>query len=167
MKTEKELYDYARNMALKPSVSEQVALELVQLQFVHEVDFKFQEVFGCYILDFVIPSKMLVIELDGREHNTCKHKHSDAVRDRICKHYGLRVLRIKNADAQFILEKIAAYNEVYDGYKLWNVAWLDARQSHKRRLSNRTDKQEQRTKGVSRPEIGHYYAERWRKRQAA
>lgn len=56
--------------------------------------FEMQVVFGYYILDFVIPSKMLIIEIDGASHNA--QAEYDKRRDAFCEKYGLSVLRILN-----------------------------------------------------------------------
>jgi very-short-patch-repair endonuclease len=57
-------------------------------------DFVYQTIIGFYIVDFCIPSKMLIIELDGAVHNTSKDY--DERRDEWLKSIGLKVVRIKN-----------------------------------------------------------------------
>ena len=51
---------------------------------------------GNYIVDFYIPSKHLVIELDGRQHLTEEHKEKDKTRDKFLEKQGLRILRFSN-----------------------------------------------------------------------
>ena len=51
---------------------------------------------GSYIVDFYIPQKQLVIEIDGIQHLTEEHKEKDQTRDEFLEGQGLRVLRIPN-----------------------------------------------------------------------
>ena len=51
---------------------------------------------GNYIVDFYIPQKQLVIEVDGIQHLTEEHKEKDQTRDEFLKGQGLRVLRFPN-----------------------------------------------------------------------
>ena len=49
-----------------------------------------------FIVDFYIPDYNLVIEVDGKIHNTLKNKKYDSFKDTMLKLYGLSVLRITN-----------------------------------------------------------------------
>ena len=51
---------------------------------------------GNYIVDFYIPKKQLVIEIDGIQHLTKENKEKDLERDRFLEGEGLKVLRISN-----------------------------------------------------------------------
>lgn len=51
---------------------------------------------GNYIVDFYIPKKHLVIEIDGRQHLTREHKEKDGERDEFLNKEGLMVLRFSN-----------------------------------------------------------------------
>ena len=51
---------------------------------------------GNYIVDFYIPKKQLVIEIDGTQHLTEEHKKKDQTRDTFLEGQGLRVLRFPN-----------------------------------------------------------------------
>ena len=51
---------------------------------------------GNYIVDFYIPKKQLVIEIDGLQHLTEEHKEKDQARDKFLEGQGLRVLRFPN-----------------------------------------------------------------------
>ena len=51
---------------------------------------------GNYIVDFYIPQKQLVIEIDGIQHLTEEHKEKDQIRDKFLEGQGLRVLRFPN-----------------------------------------------------------------------
>ena len=51
---------------------------------------------GNYIVDFYIPKKQLVIEIDGIQHLTEEHKEKDQARDNFLGEQGLKVLRFSN-----------------------------------------------------------------------
>ena len=51
---------------------------------------------GNYIVDFYIPQKQLVIEIDGVQHLTEEHEKKDQARDKFLKTQGLRVLSFPN-----------------------------------------------------------------------
>ena len=51
---------------------------------------------GNYIVDFYIPQKHLVIEIDGIQHLTEEHEEKDQIRDNFLEGEGLRVLRFLN-----------------------------------------------------------------------
>ena len=51
---------------------------------------------GNYIVDFYIPKKHLVIEIDGIQHLTEEHEEKDQIRDNFLEEEGLRVLRFSN-----------------------------------------------------------------------
>ena len=51
---------------------------------------------GSYIVDFYIPKKQLVIEIDGIQHLTEEHKEKDKIRDNFLEAQGLSVLRFPN-----------------------------------------------------------------------
>ena len=49
-----------------------------------------------FIVDFYIPKKKIVIEIDGIQHNSNEHKEYDARRDKILSAWGITVLRYSN-----------------------------------------------------------------------
>ena len=51
---------------------------------------------GNYIVDFYIPQKHLVIEIDGVQHLTEEHEETDKIRDTFLEGEGLKVLRFSN-----------------------------------------------------------------------
>lgn len=51
-----------------------------------------------YIIDFYCPKLKLVIELDGRHHNSIKNRLYDKEREKILTAYGLQVKRFSNLD---------------------------------------------------------------------
>ena len=51
---------------------------------------------GNYIVDFYIPQKQPVIEIDGIQHLTEEHKEKDQTIDKFLEGQGLKVLRFPN-----------------------------------------------------------------------
>ena len=49
-----------------------------------------------FIVDFYIPKKKIVIEIDGIQHNSNEHKEYDARRDEILSAWGITGLRYSN-----------------------------------------------------------------------
>lgn len=65
------------------------------------IPFEFQAIIPPYIVDFVIPDKMLILELDGILHQTYYAKQYDAKRTRYLQKLGFAVIRIPNSDAKY------------------------------------------------------------------
>ena len=66
-----------------------------------KIDFEFQKIIYTdnkhfFIADFYIPSKNLIIELDGGYHDDAKQQEKDIWRTKILKSLGYRVIRFKN-----------------------------------------------------------------------
>ena len=69
---------------------------------------------GNYIVDFYIPKKQLVIEIDGIQHLVRENREKDLIRDAFLEGQGLRVMRFSNDSirknftdvCQIILNKI-------------------------------------------------------------
>ena len=66
-----------------------------------KIDFEFQKIIYTdnkhfFIADFYIPSKNLIIELDGEYHNDAKQQDKDIWRTQILKSLGYEVIRFKN-----------------------------------------------------------------------
>ena len=66
-----------------------------------KIDFEFQKIIYTdnkhfFIADFYIPSKNLIIELDGEYHDNAKQQEKDIWRTKILKSLGYRVIRFKN-----------------------------------------------------------------------
>ena len=66
-----------------------------------------QKVIGNYIVDFLIPSAMLVIEVDGSQHYTTRGMEKDAARDAWLRGEGYSILRYSNADVMQNLDGVA------------------------------------------------------------
>src|SRR5687767_2448409 len=89
--------------------SKQTPAERIFRRRLHQLGIPFtrQTIIGFYIADFVIPTRMLVIELDGPIHALTTVY--DARRDGFIRSLGFDVLRIQNAQAeQFDMASIVA-----------------------------------------------------------
>lgn len=74
------------------------------------IQFYRQKPLGPFIVDFYAPAAMLVIELDGIQHQEPDHARRDAERDACLAGQGLLVLRFDNRQA--LLETEAVINEI-------------------------------------------------------
>lgn len=66
-----------------------------------KIDFEFQKIIYTdnkhfFIADFYIPSKNLIIELDGEYHDNAKQQNKDIWRTQLLHSLGYRVIRFKN-----------------------------------------------------------------------
>ncbi len=59
---------------------------------------KRQAIIRDFIVDFYIPSRGIVIELDGSQHYEREAQRKDAIRDQTLQDLGLTVLRYPNSD---------------------------------------------------------------------
>ena len=55
-----------------------------------------------YIVDFYLPLKGIIIELDGKQHYEHEHKYRDNFRDETLASWGYRVIRLKNKEIDYI-----------------------------------------------------------------
>ena len=77
------------------------AEKLLKTFLTGKIDFEFQKIIYTdnkhfFIADFYIPSKNLIIELDGEYHDEAKQQEKDIWRTKILKSLGYRVIRFKN-----------------------------------------------------------------------
>ena len=71
-------------------------------------NFKFrrQAPIGKYIVDFVCPEKMLVVELDGWTHSTREELAHDKRRTAFLNEAGYRVMRITNIETMQAMDEV-------------------------------------------------------------
>ena len=85
----------------------------------HPCPFTRQKTIDSYIVDFLCPSKKLVIEIDGSQHYTEDGMEYDQVRTDLLEGAGLHVMRFTNAeiDNSFnqVCNVIQDYINSYDG----------------------------------------------------
>lgn len=77
------------------------AEKLLKTFLTGKIDFEFQKIIYTdnkhfFIADFYIPSKNLIIELDGEYHDDAKQQEKDIWRTNILKSLGYKVIRFKN-----------------------------------------------------------------------
>ncbi|QOD61063.1 DUF559 domain-containing protein [Polaribacter haliotis] len=76
-----------------------------------ENKFRRQHIIDEFIVDFVSISKKLIIEVDGKYHNTKDQKEADELRTQILKELGFKVIRFNNEEVvgniENVLEKIS------------------------------------------------------------
>ena len=69
---------------------------------------KRQHCIGDYIVDFYIPEKKTVLEIDGLQHTTPEHREADRLRDAALLTWGITVLRYTNADIRDNFHSVVA-----------------------------------------------------------
>ena len=128
MKTTKQLRSFAARMRKYPTRGEiQAALILsnLNLRYLNQVPF------GFYILDFVVPSKLLVIEIDGSSHDN--KVDYDKQRDLFIQSFGLQVVHVKNEDVNTILHPlIQTFSDFKKSSELWKMAVCKASEVRKK-----------------------------------
>ena len=77
----------------------------------HNLKFKRQVLVGDYIVDFLCADLMLVIELDGGQHNMDKNIVLDKQRTEYLEQQGYTVLRFWNSDVWNNIEGVCAIIE--------------------------------------------------------
>lgn len=60
-----------------------------------------------YIVDFYIPEKKIVIEVDGRQHSCPENLKEDAIRDEALAVWGIKVLRYSNESVRKYFNNVA------------------------------------------------------------
>jgi len=89
----KNITKYAKENRLKKTLAEKRLFVLLRQQ---KIKFRTQRMFDFYIVDFLIPNKWLIVEMDGKYHNN--QKEYDNKRDDYLKNKGFNILRFKNED---------------------------------------------------------------------
>ena len=107
---------YARARALRKNMTpEELSLYINYFKF-EGIRVRRQEPIGCYIVDFLVPDKKLIIELDGNEHFSYNGMLYDKKRDEILKSLGYTVLRFENEQVRNnfsrVCEKIDAAQKI-------------------------------------------------------
>lgn len=117
----KELKRKAKDMKKYPTPSEKMGYALLDQARINYID---QQIFGFYILDILIPNRLLIVEVDGPYH--IKGNEHDRKRDEYCKERGLKVLRIKNESVVDIVRKVKKYPKIKGYQKKVNKILKDA-----------------------------------------
>jgi type I restriction enzyme M protein len=105
------LKDRARELRKKQTDAEALLWDLLRDRQLCDSKFRRQHQFGDYICDFYCHEANLVVECDGKVHDTSDRKKHDQKRDAYLKSQGLTVLRFQNDrvlnDTPAVLEEIA------------------------------------------------------------
>ena len=97
---------------MRRSLSSHELMFLRRLTLGNVAPFDFQVRVGFYVADFIFPSKMLIIELDGPNHNRAK----DEKRDEWLSRAGFTTWRIPNSKAAlWPLNRITEYQRPDEG----------------------------------------------------
>lgn len=77
------------------------------------IEYKTQIIVGFYIVDFIIPDRMICIEIDGSSHNG--KELYDARRDEFLDKVGYKVIHIQNEDVEnFNIQSLIEYPTFYE-----------------------------------------------------
>lgn len=114
-----KLLEFRQHLVDKPTPAETILYnKLKDLFFKQQLNYRFnliirQAVIGWYIVDFLLPSKHLVIELDGLQHQRLENKADDIIRDNYLYSLGLDVVRWSNAEVFEDTDKILTYIDLW------------------------------------------------------
>ncbi len=86
----------AKNMRSNMTKEEVKLWNILRAKNFYNLKFKRQVLIGEYIADFVCPEKMLIIELDGSQHNEDNNIENDKNRTAYLEQQGYKVIRFWN-----------------------------------------------------------------------
>lgn len=103
MKRKKKFKKFSNKMdyyvtALSQRLTRHELMFMRKLTLSSLVKFDFQVQVGGYIVDFIFPERMLIIEIDGQSHE--KQRLYDLERDRFIESVGFTVWRVKHSEVQ-------------------------------------------------------------------
>ena len=91
---------YARKNRNNPTLAEKVLWQHLRDKALG-VKFLRQHIIGDYIVDFVSPKSLLIIEVDGAYHSEREQQYNDEVRANVLKRIGFRLLRFSNEEVLY------------------------------------------------------------------
>ena len=107
------LTEIARNLRKNSTKQEKALWKLLRNSQIKHYKFKRQQPIGNYIVDFVCKEKMLIIEIDGGQHNEEVNVILDKERTEYLEKRGFKVIRFWNCDIdnniQGVYETILKY----------------------------------------------------------
>lgn len=106
-----QLKEWARENRKFPTDAESVLWEAVRSKKLGH-KFLFQYIIGQYIVDFLCPDAMLVVEVDGGYHSEPRQEEDDAVRTVWLENMGYEVIRFTNEEV--LSELDAVLEQLYD-----------------------------------------------------
>jgi very-short-patch-repair endonuclease len=101
---DRELGDRAKEMRRNPTAAERKLWDGCLAKFPYRV--LRQRPIDYFIVDFYCAALQLVIEVDGEVHESSEVQGDDAERTNILAGYGLKVLRVKNAEVMGDFDRV-------------------------------------------------------------
>lgn len=109
-----QLKEWAKENRKHPTEAEDILRQYVRANKLGH-KFLFQYIIGQYIVDFLCPDSMLIIEVDGGYHSEPRQQADDEVRTLWLEKMGYKVIRFSNEQILFdidsVLDKISNYLE--------------------------------------------------------
>lgn len=93
-----KIFELAKNLRSQLTEPEKVLWERLRLNRLKGYRFKSQHPIGGFIADFYCHKAKLVIELDGKYHDSKSQSEFDANRSSMINEFGLKVIRFRNED---------------------------------------------------------------------
>lgn len=134
MVTHSQLLKYRKELNKKATKSELTLISRLRLV---KLRVRQQVIIPPFIVDILIPRKMLIIEVDGSVHDDPKRQEYDASRTQYLTNLGFNLIRVKNADVRGkeIIETALSYPDVI-GRKCKQVRnIIDTLVAHRERAS--------------------------------
>ena len=100
---------YAKQMRSNMTKEEAVMWNILRAKRFYGYKFKRQVLIGNYIVDFLCPDKLLIIELDGGQHNKNKIINYDSERNKYLIERGYKVLRFWNNEVNDNIDGVCEY----------------------------------------------------------
>jgi ATP-dependent DNA helicase RecG len=97
-----ELQEERKNSSMSSGQALWETLRTKQLNF----KFRRQHIIGGFIVDFVCIPKQLIVEVDGKYHNTREQQEADNLRTIILQELGFKVIRFTNEELIENIEKV-------------------------------------------------------------
>ena len=98
--------ELARNLRKNSTPQERILWKLLRNSNIHNCKFKRQYPIGDYIVDFICKEKMLIIEIDGGQHNEFQNIELDNKRTKYLESRGFNVIRFWNVDIDKNIEGV-------------------------------------------------------------
>ena len=102
----KDFSELVKHLRHNQTLPEQIIWHVLRNRSFSNTKFRRQVLIGQYIADFVSYEKMLVIELDGREHLSKEHLEYDKERTIELNNRGFTVIRYYNNDVLNNLDNV-------------------------------------------------------------
>lgn len=106
----KDITEKARNLRKNMTPQERKIWAFLRKRAMNSLKFRRQYPIGNYIVDFICHEKMLIIEVDGGQHNEVKNIEYDKERTAFFESKGFRVIRFWNNEIDDNIEGV--YQEI-------------------------------------------------------